>query len=226
MPPSPWIASREDRDHVRMLGRDPFDRGHVVQRYPHETRHERLEALLHLGIARGRQRGDRATVERVVVHDDLGMRDAAIVAVLARDLQRRLVGLEARIAEEHLVHARQRGQLVGQRLLQPDLVDVRRMDQLRRLVGDRGHQARMVVAERVDGDAGETVEILAAGFVPQPDALSACEVDGQVRVRVHHVRDRGRARLQRGWRSVRGRVHAGRGASRKRWVMVSDFDSA
>ena len=180
----------ENRHDVGPLGCDALDRCEIVQWHAYEPGHERPEALLHLGIASRRQGRDRAPVKGVFIDDDFGILDAAIVAVLARDLERRFVRFEPRVAEEHTVHAGQRGELVGQRLLQADLVYVGRVNQLARLVGDRGDQARVAVAERIDRDTRETVEVLATAFVPQPRAFSMCEVHGEIRVGVHQMRRR------------------------------------
>jgi hypothetical protein len=47
--------------------------------------------------------------------------------------------------------------------------------------------ARVVVPERVHRDAGERIEVLSAGLVPQPDALAAHERDRLAGVRVHDM---------------------------------------
>src|SRR5258708_5527138 len=61
------------------------------------------------------------------------------------------------------------------------------MDEAADLLGERAHQARVVVAERIHSDAGERVEILLAGLVPQPYALAAHERDRLAGVRVHDM---------------------------------------
>ena len=82
------------------VARDLLDRRDVVERHAHEALDQRAEAGLDLGVAGGRQGRDRAAVEGRFVDDDLGPLDALVVAELARDLERRLVGLEAGVAEE------------------------------------------------------------------------------------------------------------------------------
>src|SRR3954465_5600038 len=48
-------------------------------------------------------------------------------------------------------------------------------------------EPRVAVAERVHGDAGERVEVLAAVLVPEPDTFAADEGDVLPRVRAHEV---------------------------------------
>jgi hypothetical protein len=103
MPPSPWIGSINTATDVLVVRRDLAHRVEVVQRHAHEALHQRLEACLDLAAA-GRPRASRASAVEGLFHDDDGgLGDAAVVAVLARHLDARLVGLEARVAEEHLV---------------------------------------------------------------------------------------------------------------------------
>jgi hypothetical protein len=73
---------------------------------------QRLEAGLHLAVARGGKRCQGAAVEGLFHDDDGGQIDALLVAVHARQLDRRLVGLATGVAEEHLVHARKGGQAI------------------------------------------------------------------------------------------------------------------
>jgi hypothetical protein len=142
---------------------------------------------LRLAIAGGRQRGDRAAVPGAVHHDDGRHLDAALVAIQARELDRRLVGLGPRAVEERVVHPRELGESRAEALLLGHLVEVGDVHHLRRLVGDGGDQPRVCVAEAVDGDAGERVEVAASGRIPQPRAFAAYERDWQSLVGVHQV---------------------------------------
>ena len=72
---------------------------------------------MHLVIAGGRQGSQRAAMKGFFVDHDLGGVDAAVVTVLARDLDRRLVGFQPRIAEKHVGHARDLHQPGGQLVL-------------------------------------------------------------------------------------------------------------
>ena len=177
----------EHRHHVLVVRRDLAHRLQVVQRHAHEALHQRLEAGLHLAAGGGRQRRQRAAVEGLLHDDDRRLGDTAVVAVLARDLDRRFVGFQAGIAEEHLVQAGDGGDAVGGLLLQRDLEQVGRVDDAADLLGERAHQARVVVPERVDRDAGERIEVLLARLIPQPYALASHERDRLAGVGVHDV---------------------------------------
>src|SRR5690606_21804637 len=76
----------EHGDDAGAFGGDALERRRVVQRNAHEALDERLEPVVHPGVAGGGQRGDRAPVEGAFVDDDLGALDTTLVAVLARDL--------------------------------------------------------------------------------------------------------------------------------------------
>jgi hypothetical protein len=65
--------------------------------------HQRLEAGLHLGVAGGRQRGDRTAVEGLLVDDDLRALDALVVAVLAGDLDRASLASRPELQKNTLV---------------------------------------------------------------------------------------------------------------------------
>src|SRR5204862_7519284 len=62
------------------------------------------------------------------------------------------------------------------------VVDVRDVQQLRRLLADRGDDARMGVPEVVDREAGEEIDVGLAVGVPEARALAAHERDGKARV--------------------------------------------
>ena len=83
-----------------------------------------------------------------------------LVAVVARELDRGLVRLRRRSCRRTPRPCR-RARRSGRRalLLRRDLVEVRGVDELRRLLGDRAHEPRVAVAERVHRDAGERVEV-------------------------------------------------------------------
>jgi hypothetical protein len=168
MPPSPWMVSRNTATTLGLL-RHRLDRGQVVHRHAHEAFDQRAEAGLHLGVAGGRQRGDRAAVEGLLVDDDLGALDALVVAELARDLQRRLVGLEPGAAEEtpsrpessHSLAASAPAAAPRSSCCSGSACD---------LVLQRRHQLRVVVAQRVDGDAAQAVEVALAVGCPRPSS--------------------------------------------------------
>jgi hypothetical protein len=175
-------------DHGGVALADLLDRGEVVVGHPQESAHQRLEAGLCLARAGGRKRRERAAVPGLLHHDDGGVLHAALVAVEARDLDGALVGFGARVAEEGVVHVRDRADLGrGALLLGHDEV-VGDMDEALRLLGDRLRELRMPVAQAAHGDAGERVQVLLAVRIPEPGALAARERHRVGGVRVHHVR--------------------------------------
>ena len=101
---------------------------------------------------------------------------------LARDLERRLVGLGAGVGEVDLAAQRGLGQALGQAQPRLGVEEVADVDQALGLLADRRDDGRVAVPEAVDGQAGLEVEVLVALVVPQPRALAADELDAQARV--------------------------------------------
>jgi hypothetical protein len=135
-----------------------------------------------------RQRAHGAAGKRVLQRDEaaaLGLPPG--VPVAARELQARLVGLGAAVAEEHARQAREVGQAGGGIRLERMVVEVRGVQQRRCLLGDHGGEARMGVAERRDADAGHEVEVGAAVGVVQARPLTAHEDDRLAPVGLQHV---------------------------------------
>ena len=127
--------------------------------------------------------------------------DVAAAAAPARELDRALVGLGARVGEEHLA---------AQRALRQPLRPAASRARCRRgcqtcisrpgLLADRLDQRRVAVADLHHRDAGQEVEVLVALGVPEPRALAAHELDGLARV---GAASRSRARAPGGRRGSR-----------------------
>ena len=143
----------------------------------------RLERGALVGLAGECQRAHRSTVEAVLCGEDAGASGAP------GDLEGGLVGLGTGVREEDL-RAR------GNELLQPgreveDLrvgEDVRGVAQGRDLLGHGLDDGRVGVAEGVDGDAGEEVDVLPALSVGDPAAGTGDQLDRRGAVGRH---DRG-----------------------------------
>jgi hypothetical protein len=136
---------------------------------------QRLESLL----ARRRHGRERAAVEAASEGDDL-MRAAFVQRTeFARELDRALIGLGARVRKEHLVEAAVGDQRVGQ--FQAGLVEergARRQQQLclrRNRVGNDGRR----MAEAIDGPALHEIEIALAAVVPQIGTFAPDEDGGR-----------------------------------------------
>src|SRR3989449_104638 len=97
----------------------------------------------------------RSAVERAREGDDLGL-----PGPLARELERRLVRLGARIAEEHAARERPRHELLGEPLAGLGAVQVGDVNEpARQCLVDRITDDGVIVAERVDRDAGHEIEV-------------------------------------------------------------------
>ncbi len=109
---------------------------------------------------RHRHRHVAPTVEAAGEHDDVGA-----AGHLLGELHRRLGGLGTRVGEEEGVDAvgADAGQALTELLEQGMAVAVDlRVDEPRRLILDRGNDARVAVARAHHGDAGGEVEVLGA----------------------------------------------------------------
>ena len=78
---------------------------HIVVGHPCETGQQRLETGLHLAAAGGGQCRHGAAVKGFFHHDNGRCRNAFVVAIQTRQLNRGLVGLTTGIAEKNIVHA-------------------------------------------------------------------------------------------------------------------------
>ena len=154
-----------------------LDRNDIVKRHPHKTRDQRFETGLHLAVAGGRKRRQRAPVKRLFHDDDGGLFDSLLVSVQPSQFDRGFVGLAARIAEEHFVHAGKRSKAIGKRFSFRDSIQVRCMDEPTKLLAQCLHQLRMIVAQRIYGDARQGVQIGLALLVEQPATLAVGEGD-------------------------------------------------
>src|SRR6185369_16842765 len=114
----------QHRDDIAVALGDLLDRRKIIEWHARETRHQRLEAGLHLAAAGRRQRRDGPAMERFFHDDDRRHLDAFVVAVEARNFKRGFVRLAPRITEEDLVHARNRRETRAERFLIFDLVNV------------------------------------------------------------------------------------------------------
>ena len=101
--------------------------------------------------------------------------------------QRRLVGLKAAVAKEDPAHARQLAQLGREFFLQRRTVVVRGVNQPADLFLQCGNQFRVRMAQGVDRNAAQTVEVLLAVGVPHPAALPMRHRHGKPAIGVHDV---------------------------------------
>ena len=175
------------RHHVGVTGGGRLQTGQVIERHADETFHQRAKASLHLGVAGGAEGGNGAAVEGFLVHHDLGPFNTLVMAELARHLERGLVRLQPGGTEKHIAHARQLNQFRSQRFLVGDMVVVGGVDQLGQLILQGWHQLGVVMAQCVDSNAAQSIQVLFAVDIPDAAALTVRQRDGHSVVGVHHM---------------------------------------
>ena len=154
----------------------------------------RPEALDVFGLSAGGDRRQRAPVKGAFEsHDAVSLGMAADRLALARHLDRRLVGLGARIGEEDQIGEGRLGQPPRQTLAFRDLEEIGGVPELAGLGRQRLDEMRMGMAERGHGDAGAEIEIALARRRRQPAAVAALESDVGSRVDRHDRRWHGLA---------------------------------
>src|SRR5580658_1220351 len=126
------------------------------------------------------KRAKRAAVKRIFQRKDASFRCSTAgrglsVSVGARELQRAVNRFGAAIAKEHAVEAGPFGEFARERSLIRILEEIRNMDGAAGLAANHAHQARMGVAERIDGDASKEIQILAPSRIVKPAAAAMRE---------------------------------------------------
>ncbi len=149
-------------------GRFEVAERHLVEALDHGA--ETVQVFL---LAAGRQRRQGPAVEGALVGDDaVALRPAARRLVLARHLDGAFHGLGAGIGEKHHVRETGGAQAGGQPLALRDAVEVGDVPDLAGLLGDRGDQTRMGMAERVHRHPGGEIEVAIAVGGDEPSALA------------------------------------------------------
>src|SRR5690606_1590724 len=162
-----------------------------------DARHQRRERGLHRGPIRGRECAEQTTVEAVAKSHDLVLRlTAARARPAARELERRLRRLRARVAEEDAVGKARIDEHLRERRCGLGAVQVREMDQ----PGgkgplQRGTHRRITIAEGVDADPCNEVEVRTTGVVVDTNAFATHEDGGRrpIRSEQRSIRDGSRA---------------------------------
>ena len=177
-PDSPWIGSR------KMAAVSGPTAARSAATSPKGTKvtgpGQRLERGPLGRLAGQRERAHRAAVESAVGGDDPRATGAP------GHLEGRLVRLGSGVGEEHLpVATGQPEQPLGQPHGGLVRDEVRRVAERRHLPRHRLDDGRVRVAEHVDGDAGDQVEIALAGLVPYLGALAAHQGQWRGGVRRH-----------------------------------------
>ena len=166
---------RFDEDGTGLLRERLLHRRQVVEVGKVDARQQRFEPLVILGLPRRRDGADGAPVERIVEGEEAELASGDGVAPLAGELEGRLPGLGAGVAEEHAVgegvfHQQLRQSCRGNRV-----VEVGHVHQLPRLFLDRLEDVVITVPEGVDRQAADEVEVAVAVEVEQVDPVAPFE---------------------------------------------------
>jgi hypothetical protein len=106
-------------------------------------------------------------------------------AIEASELESAFDRFGAAVREKHAVHTGPMGKLAGQRTLERVVKKIRKMDRASRFAADDFDDARMRMAEGVDGDAAEKIEIFLAARIIDVAAAAMGEDNGLALVRGH-----------------------------------------
>ena len=140
---------------------------------------DRLEAVHEVFPASGCQGGEGAAVEAAGQGDDVdGIPALHLGLVAAGQLDGRLVGLGAGVAEEGLAEVSRAEEPAGQLELGLLVEEVAYVPERVRLLHESFVDLVVAVAHGRDGDAGEQVDVFLAVDVPEAGALAVVDGNG------------------------------------------------
>lgn len=134
----------EDPDGFLRIDRR-FHRAEIVIRHLTKPGGQRIVTGADFFLARRGQSRQGAPVKRIVGRDDLIFAAKFFRTIAARQFDRRFVGFGAAVAEKRAVGEGMAAQLAGQLGLRLNMVEVRNVEQLLRLLFDRLDNRRMTV---------------------------------------------------------------------------------
>ena len=157
-----------------LVGNGGFQRLQIVVRHMGDALNLRPETVGVLRLTADADGEQGTTMETVGSRDDLVLvRAKTVMSDAPRQLERSLVGLGAGVAEEHALGkgrldqflAQAQGRLVGEHVGDvPEDVG---------LLGQRGDQRRVAVAEHVNGDTAGEIDQLATALIPDSRTQAA-----------------------------------------------------
>ena len=109
------------------------------------------------------------------------------VRIGARQLQRAIHRFGTAIGKENAVEPGPFGQFARERRLIRIVKEIRKVNGAPGFAPDHAHQARMRVAERIDGDSAEKIQIFASPRIIEAAAAPVREHHGRPPVRIHQV---------------------------------------
>src|SRR5258708_7419293 len=154
----------------------------VIELDESHTRHKRNERSSIFRLTRGGERAEGTSMKRVFHGKNAPPRLAAVAIIHLRkgagELERTFPCLGAAVAKESAVKSGNVGQ--QPRELRLILVEekIRNMNQPSRLALDRRLDGRVAVAERIDSDSAQEIEIALALRIPEIHAAPANKQDG------------------------------------------------
>ena len=149
---------------------------------------QRIKKTLYLLLAGGRNRGHGAAMEGIGGGDDfVALRSIGVAAVLAGQLDGRLVGLGAAVAEEGLIGKGVVAEQLRQFDLLRDLIIIGTMNQLCGLLLQSRNDLGMTVPQIVDRHTPEKIKVLFAIGIPQAAPFSPDRHDRVAAIGPHDV---------------------------------------
>ena len=167
-------------------GRDGGPGGlEVIERNVPEAGHDRLEAFFHLVLAGRGDAAERPSVKRI----DGGkhFKAAFVVTEFARELEETFIRLRAAVGKKTFAGADPFHEFRGQPALRFGEIEIGDVDELLRLLHQRGGDGRVRVAEAAHGDAAAEIQVAAAGHVKQIAARPVAEDEFEATVAGHNV---------------------------------------
>jgi hypothetical protein len=156
-------------------GHGAFQGREIVARHEPRSGQQGLERLAIFFLAGDGQGAEGAPVEGVEQGDGLVFFGIELAAVGANDFERALHGLGAGVAEEDAIQAGDAGDALRQGTLVLVVIEVGAVDHARSLLANDLHQARVPVAQSVDANAGDEIQVAFARPIPHIAALAALQ---------------------------------------------------
>ena len=100
-----------------------------------------------------------------------------LAAVAPRQLDGCFIGFGAAVTKKHAIRKRVAAKLTRQLGLRQNMIEIGNVDQLARLLLDGAHDGRMAMAQAVNRDSGEKVEVFFSIGVPHPSPFATHQSD-------------------------------------------------
>jgi len=185
---SAFPLDRLHQDRAGLLAQRLLKRRKIVEGHVAEAGHQGIESLAELLLAGGGDRGQGPAVKGIEHGENLvTAAPAHRTLVAAHELDGRLVGLGAAVAEKHPGAERQLRDLPRQLRLPRNVIQVGDVQQTAGLLADGLHHARVAVAEVADRQAGDEIQIAPAVRIPQPAPPAPHKGHRKPAVGLHHI---------------------------------------